>query len=277
MRPGWRLGALALWGLVISLVGVLVGVGTTTGEEPNRAGLVVAFADGHTEVRCVEFAEEEISGVELLRRSGLTFVFSGSGAFGEAVCRIGDTGCNDPGACFCQCRGAECAFWAYFALESDRWRFQAVGASQRRLRNGDTDGWVWGSGSAPPGAVTFEEVCPHIAPIQATSPPVAATVTATPSVDTETTPTVSLPASGPRHTPTISVLSAGPTDLDESMPTASAEGRPPTEAASGLERDAAVADETNGGPPVGLIAFGVVAGLLAAAIGGVVLRRRFGG
>lgn len=277
MRPGWRLGALALWGLVISLVGVLVGVGTTTGEEPNRAGLVVAFADGHTEARCVEFTEEEISGVELLRRSGLTFVFSGSGAFGEAVCRIGDTGCNDPGDCFCQCRGADCAFWAYFALESDTWRFQAVGASQRRLRNGDTDGWVWGSGSAPPGAVTFEEVCPHFAPIQATSPPVAAAITPTPSVDKATTPTVSLPASGARHTPTMPVVSAGPTDPDEGMSTASAEVRPPTETASSPERDAAVADETSGDSPVGLIAFGVVAGLLAAAIGGVLLRRRFGG
>ena len=207
----------------------------------------------------------------------MTFVFSGSGAFGEAVCRIGDTGCNDPGDCFCQCRGADCAFWAYFALESDRWRFQAVGASQRRLRNGDADGWIWGSGSAPPDVVTFEEVCPHIAPIQATSPPVAATTTPTPSVDSAATPTVSLPASGARHTPTMSVVSAGPTDPDEGMSTASAEVRPPTQAARSLERDAAGTDETSSDPPLGLIAFGVVAGLLAAAIGGVVLRRRFGG
>ena len=277
MRAGWRLGALALWGLVISLVGVLVGVGTTTGEEPNRAGLVVVFADGRTETRYVEFTEEEISGVELLRRSGLTFVFSGSGAFGEAVCRIGDTGCNDPGDCFCQCRGADCAFWSYFALESDTWRFQAVGASQRRLRNGDADGWVWGSGSTPPGVVPFEEVRPLVAPTQAPASPALTTSAPTQSADKATTSTVSLPASGPVHTPTLSVVSAGPTDPDEGMSTASAEVRPPTEVASSPERDAAVTDETNGGPPVGLIAFGVVAGLLAAAIGGVALRRRFGG
>src|SRR5439155_17381713 len=35
---------------------------------PSRAGLVIRYSDGRTETRCVDFAEAQISGYELLRR-----------------------------------------------------------------------------------------------------------------------------------------------------------------------------------------------------------------
>lgn len=285
----WRqLSALALWGLVLLLVGALVGAGETAGREMNHAGLVVTFADGRTERRCVEFAEEEISGVELLRRSGLAVVFSSSGAFGEGVCRIDDTGCSDPGDCFCQCRGADCAFWTYFALEDGEWRFQNVGASQRRLRDGDVDGWVWGSGRTPPEPVTFDELCPlAAAPTQPPPSPPAAGGPATDSIGAQTTP------SGPAEAvvspkPPLPELGGEPASArstESGMPGATGEARQAAGPGDGSEQagegsageEAKTVDESGGGPPAGLIAFGAVAGLLAAAIGGLALRRRFGG
>ena len=256
---GRSLGALTLWGLVVLLVGALAGVGTTSGDEPNRAGLAVTFADGSTETRCVEFEEDEISGVDLLRRSGLTFVLSDSGGFGKAVCRLGDTGCDDPGDCFCQCRGGDCGYWAYFALESEEWRLQAVGASGRRLRHGDADGWIWGAGREPPDTLTFGEICPVPAPAETIAPPSVATTRPPPAQDA--------PASA---TPTIRADVMKEAQATDEEP-ARVESRRPADGAT------AGSDDTNGGAPLGLIAFGVVAALLAAAIGGFALRRRVDG
>ena len=77
--------SLTLWGLVVLLIGAIVGVGATSGQEPNHASLVVVYPDGRVETLCVEFDEETISGAELLRRSGLSVVFAGSGIVTKAV------------------------------------------------------------------------------------------------------------------------------------------------------------------------------------------------
>ncbi len=77
-------------------------------ETPHRAGLVVRHGDGRVVTRCVTFSEESISGVELLRRSGLAATFAAYGGLGYGVCVIDGQGC-DSGDCFCQCRGATCA------------------------------------------------------------------------------------------------------------------------------------------------------------------------
>ncbi len=291
-----QLSALVLWGLVVLLVGTLVGAGATTGQGLHHAGLVVTFADGHTETRCVEFEEEEISGAELLRRSGLSVVFSSSSAFGRAVCRIGDTGCSDPGDCFCQCRGADCAYWAYFGLEDGAWRFQSFGPSQRRLRDGDMDGWIWGSGRTPPGQVTFGEVCPLTASTgPAPSPMVALTPVTDPDPGARTVspgpgeplaplpqsvpPTAASTVGGSREAPF-----AGPTDIETPPATGEvlqAAGRGDSFEEGGRQGDAGpeaiTPSESGGGPPGGLIAFGAVAALLAAGIGGLALRRRLRG
>lgn len=49
------------------------------GQAVHHAGLVIVFDEQRTETRCVEFTEEEITGAELLRRSGLAVVSSGFG------------------------------------------------------------------------------------------------------------------------------------------------------------------------------------------------------
>lgn len=142
-------------------------------EEPNRAGIVVTFGDGRSESLCVEFSEAEMSGAELLRRSGLPAVTTSGGA-GAAVCAMGGVGCDDPNDCFCRCHGADCRYWAYYTLENGAWQYSAVGSSLRKVRNGDVDGWAWGSGSigsgAKPEAWTFEEICPPAGPAPPTAP-----------------------------------------------------------------------------------------------------------
>lgn len=275
MRPAGRLGlqasAVALWGMVILIVGALVGTGETAGQGFNRAGLVITDAEGETQTSCVEFAEEELTGAELLRRSGIPIVYGGSGSFGQGVCSIDGSGCNDPSDCFCQCRGADCAYWAYFSMSDGRWRFQAVGASQRRVRDGDVDGWVWGPGSDPPPPVTFGEVCPLDAAPTALPP----TRVSVPRGDDATeAPAPSQPVATQKR------------PLD-------AEGDPEATAEAALEEQRQVLaeetevrreetvvdaeDKSGGGTPAGLIAFGLVAGLLGVTIGGLALRRRLRG
>ncbi|RLC66222.1 MAG: hypothetical protein DRI48_05180, partial [Chloroflexi bacterium] len=46
----------------------------TQAQSPNRVGLVVRFGDGSLVTRCVEFSEPEISGYDVLTRSGLNVV-----------------------------------------------------------------------------------------------------------------------------------------------------------------------------------------------------------
>ena len=281
MSAAGRLGrtaiSLALWGLVVLLIGAIVGVGVTSGLEPNHASLVVVYPDGRVDSLCVEFDEETISGAELLRRSGLSVVFAGSGGLGEGVCRIGATGCSDPGNCFCQCSGGDCAYWSYFALnEEGDWRYQNTGASQRTLRDGDVDVWIWGSGRAPPAGVELAEQCAGEEPELVEEGPEpdlpSAIISPQPTAQAEQTPA---PVDDPESI------------IDESV---ARETSAPTVIRPGVEADLD-ADDTerapepggadvraeSSGPPVGLIAFGAVAIALAGVIAALALRRRLSG
>lgn len=130
-------------------------------QETNRAALVVILAGGEAITRCVEFEEPQISGFDLLNRSGLA-VEAGGGNLGAAVCRIEETGCPDSN-CFCQCSGAACEYWSYWHLLDGEWRYSQIGASAYRVEDGDVEGWSWGPsspGEAPsPPLLAFEDVC----------------------------------------------------------------------------------------------------------------------
>ena len=164
---------------VVLAVAVAAGAspsGRVDAQGPNRAGIVVSF-DNTTRSACIEFEEQEISGAELLNRAGFDVVAAGSGR-GAAVCMIDDVGCADPNDCWCQCHGATCRYWAYFTLEDGNWLYSAVGASQRKVHDGDVDGWTWGLGAAgsaaKPASTTFEEICPEEIPQPPVTPPPAA-------------------------------------------------------------------------------------------------------
>ncbi len=168
----------------------------------HRAGLVIQYADGEIDARCVEFEEPEITGYELLRRSGLPLVIA-PGSFGAAVCKIGAQGCDYPAqSCFCQCENmnAGCVYWISFLHVNGAWKYATLGASNTKVKEGDLQAWVWGSSrgdssegtSAPlPPAMTFDQICP------------ATQASAQASAQSEaTTPTASLsPTTAPAATP----------------------------------------------------------------------------
>jgi hypothetical protein len=153
--------------------------GAQDGE--NRAALVVRYENGSVETKCVAFSEPEITGEELLQRSGLTVVMDYNALSGGAVCSIeglqrpapSSGGCSVQD-CFCHCQGADCQYWAYYHWVDGGWQYSQLGASSYRVKNGSLEGWSWGpgdfsSGTEPP-VVKFEEVCAQaLAPSPAAS------------------------------------------------------------------------------------------------------------
>jgi hypothetical protein len=119
------------------------------------AALLVQFGDGSTVTRCVAFAEESLSGLELLTLSGLDVA-----RWGSAVCRIEQEGCDYPAKhCWCQCMGEPCRYWSYWQWRDGRWAFSQVGAASQRVRGGDVQAWVWGDGKSPPALELPAELC----------------------------------------------------------------------------------------------------------------------
>ena len=141
-------------------------------EGPQRAALVVRFADGAVETRCVSFAEPAISGADLLARAGLPVIVNVNSGLGGAVCSIKGQGCAFPGQdCFCRCQGSACEYWAYYHLSDGRWVYSDVGAGNYQVSDGAVEGWSWGkgnftSGTEPP-AARFADIC--TAPVAADS------------------------------------------------------------------------------------------------------------
>ncbi len=267
MEPLHRLTSLVLWGLVIALAGIVAGTGASSGQDLNHADLVIVFPDGRVETRCVLFEEEEISGAELLRRSGLSIVFSGTAGFGEGVCRIDDTGCSDPGSCYCQCSGGDCAYWAYFGLADDEWRYQNVGPSQRMIRNSDSDAWVWGAGGGPPPVAELSAACRDDA---------VTTLATSTMIPNAAPPTAAaLPTGSPvgASLDDMSVLTVvDATATEPAQVVGETEG---AEVEEEVELEAAqAAEDGGGGAPVGLIAFGGVAAALVVIAAGLAIRRR---
>jgi hypothetical protein len=129
---------------------LLAGVGTLHAAA-GEAGLVVEHGDGTTVYVLVVFSEDNISSLELLRRSGLSLTTVASGGLGEAVCSIEREGCNlsDCRTNLCQTGDPESPFWKFFRVgSSGAWIAQPLGASATKVRDGDVDFWSWTGGEA---------------------------------------------------------------------------------------------------------------------------------
>lgn len=107
----------------------------------NSAHVVVQLGNGELLVRRVTF-DGTISGLEALRRTGLTLVEKNNG-----VCRIEDTGCSAEEECFCGCEPPNyepCLFWSYQRWDGTSWKSSAQGAGLTTVSDGDIEGWTWG-------------------------------------------------------------------------------------------------------------------------------------
>jgi len=159
---------------------------STQAQGSNRVGLVVHFGGGNVTTRCITFGEPEITGYDVLLRSGLAIVTSGYPETGIAVCDInGQSGCG-PEDCFCRCQGSPCNYWSYWYLNGGNWSYAGSGASDHRVHDGDVEGWNWGE-AAPPPVIPFDQICapppPTDTPIP-TNTPVPPTATSPPPTDT---------------------------------------------------------------------------------------------
>ncbi|MFW5940438.1 MAG: hypothetical protein ACOCXI_01460 [Chloroflexota bacterium] len=149
--------------LVMALSAGLLPATAMHAQEPdqNRAALVVRYDEENVGTHCVAFEEPEITGLELLRRSGVALEIEDVG-LGVTICRVGETGCSADN-CFCECQGGECRYWSYWYQNDGEWRYAALGAHARMVGDGAVEGWSWGPGSVTeaisPPSVTFDEVC----------------------------------------------------------------------------------------------------------------------
>jgi hypothetical protein len=267
--------------LCVAAILALLAVGAARAD--GEAGLVIQDGDAVT-TYCIAFQGDGINGDALLRAAGQTFDAYGGGS-GLAVCSIGARGCPDASSfssCFCQCQGGDCTYWAFFTRNYGKnWVYSSLAFNLLKAKDGDVHGWKWGKGapsSAPvPQDVTFEQICGHsprggAAPTATAPPPTVALPTNVPSIAgaTATAPLATLPATASTEASPSGQPSPVQTrplvTITNSVPTASSQTTPSTPATAEDDGDSSGAG--------GLLAFGAVAAVLVAAIGGGLIWRR---
>lgn len=181
-------------------------------QATNQVGLVVVHGNGQVKTACVGFAENVISGYDVLERSGLDLSIEASG-IGATICRIDGEGCTYPQqSCFCGTEGDTYTYWSYWHLENGAWVYSNLGASNVQVQPGMVQGWLWGPGSpngaTPPPAVTFAEICapPTITPTSTTTPTLMPPATEPPATSTPTPSATPLPTPTPTFTPSPPAL-----------------------------------------------------------------------
>lgn len=191
--------------VALSCLWLLMAACPVWAQTGNQAALVVVHGDGRVVTRCVDFNEPQISGYDVLQRSGLDLNIEVSG-MGAGICRIDHEGCTFPQeSCFCRAEGDTYTYWSYWRLTEAGWAYSQLGASNQQVQPGAVEGWVWGTGAAgsAPAAITFADVCA----------PATATPTATPQPSETPSPTPSL-------TPVPQTATATVTGTPTPLPTA---------------------------------------------------------
>ena len=155
-----RVAALLLAWMLLLAFGLLPGPGANAADGINHAGVIVRQGDGSFVYGYVAFTEEQIDGVELLRRSGIPMVTAGFGGLGEAVCSLDSKGCG-----MAECRrnvcqsSANAPYWQFFRPdETGSWGPRILGASSTAVRDGDIDGWSWTASDAELPAISLPEL-----------------------------------------------------------------------------------------------------------------------
>lgn len=209
MRGLRRSGTVALVAAALALLGGLggrPGTGSSAAaSELHHAAVVIDTGDGGTVRKfCLAFPEDSITGAEALRRIESDAVFASYGGKGQAVCALCGVGCPS-GDCFCD----RSKYWGYFRAGpgGEPYTFSRAGVSATTVRDGDVEGWRWGTGDPPP-AATVGEVCdvpePPVRSASASGP----TTTPAPAPAPSTTTTAATPGADPPAPPTTTAVSA---------------------------------------------------------------------
>lgn len=207
-----RFGVVAAVAASLALVGAGGRAAPVASAELNHAAVVIDTADGKVRKFCLAFPEESITGAEALRRIESDVVFASYGSKGQAVCALCGVGCP-AGDCFCD----SSRYWAYHRAGpgGEPYQFSRSGVSTTSVRDGDVEGWRWGSGAPPPPA-TVGEVC------DVPEPPAR-----TASGGASTTTTAAPPAENQQGTTTTSSTAAAPTPAEAGAAEAPAPGPSP--------------------------------------------------
>ena len=182
----------------------------------HRAALVIEHGAGWPGPRvlwkCVEFAQEAISGLALLELAGVNSgqppqVYNwGGGA--DTVCQLDRQPTPVPDRCFGPTSGPN---WSDWYVTPSGWVARSTGVSGYTLHDGDIEGWTYTSAyGAPPPSTSFGQVCNAV-------PPIAASHTANPPAAVRAAPTATAP-------PTATSTPA-PTSLEAAAPSVSTSGR----------------------------------------------------
>jgi hypothetical protein len=246
-------------------------------------GLVIQNGDTVT-TYCVPFSGDGITGQQALKQVGLNVEAFGGGS-GLAVCAIADTGCQDASSfssCFCQCQGGDCTYWAFFTRSYGKgWVYSVLAFNLLKAKDGDVHGWKWGKGaanSAPaPKDVTFDQICGHAprggqvqATLAPTQPPPTQAQTVAPATASGQSTAVTAEPTGSNTSP----ASTSPTDAPPTvLVTISGAGATATPVTSPATPASSSHDSGSGGGNGGLLAFGAIAVVLVAGIGGALLWR----
>ncbi len=251
---------------------------------PNRA-LVVVDTGATTYRQTITFTEDSVTGIRALELAGANPVLYSYAGQGGAVCRLFGVGRDAGPGCLGGADGDN-RYWAYFRAPSGTswFTYSRAGAGSVQVRNGDVEGWKFGTGQAPawsavPPPPTTTTVAPPPPP-PPTAPTGGAAGGPTPPVNGGTAPVVGGPAPASGVTAvadpnalTSSTTMPSPTGADPKPSTAvggkqASRGAPARVASGPL-------DPSNGGGSGGgagsLAMFGVVAAALA---GGVLYLRR---
>lgn len=131
-------------GLLLWL-GIALQAGADAQLPGSFAGIVIRPGDGSVTYAYVPLSEP-VSGIELLRKSGVSLVTVGFGGLGEGVCQIESTGC-EIGPCrtrLCQTGDRDSPYWRYFQPdEQGKWIASPLGGSATEVAPGEIDGWSW--------------------------------------------------------------------------------------------------------------------------------------
>ena len=164
----------------------------------HHAALVIQHASGSVITRCVAFAEDQISGLQLIERSGVPYEAQNFGSVGSAICQLDAEPSTVPSGCF-----GSGPYWQYFHRRDGAWQASAFGAGSSLLHDGDMDGWHYAAGAnQAPGNVAFASVCGAPVPPAAAATQVAHAPSHATAVPTATpAPSTSLEAFAPSDSP----------------------------------------------------------------------------
>jgi len=141
-----------------------------SGGGPNRATVVVDTGSGPVWSACISFSGT-ISGIEALERAqdvitDLDPVYDQYGGLGKAVCKLRGVGTAPP-----DCLGKSASSW-WLSING---QVTGKGASSISVKDGDVEGWRYGTGGTPRAATEGTEAAAAPPPTPTTKPPAATT------------------------------------------------------------------------------------------------------